>query len=79
MKVEPVPTRLVRDPVTGSELTVTLDVPDGSPFWLRRVADGDVKNVGIHADPVALLAHTQTSACLGVVSQSKADTKGGSQ
>ena len=78
MKVEPVPARLVRDPVTGSELTAALDVPDGSPFWLRRVADGDVKSIGSNADAVASLDRSQTSASLGVVFQSKADTKGGS-
>lgn len=79
MKVEPVPARSVRDPVTGCELTAALDVPDGSPFWLRRVADGDVKSDGTSADVLVSPAQTQASASLGVVSQPKADTKGGSQ
>ncbi len=68
MKVEPVPARTVRDPVTGSELTAALDVPDGSPFWLRRVAEGDVKRVGTSADAATSMVRTQTSAPVGAVS-----------
>lgn len=42
MKIYPVPGRLVRDPVTGREVTQPVDVPDNDSFWLRRIADGDV-------------------------------------
>ncbi|WP_075259042.1 DUF2635 domain-containing protein [Herbaspirillum camelliae] len=41
--IYPVEGRIVRDPVTGRELTkagVTVDENDS--FWLRRLADGDV-------------------------------------
>ena len=41
MKVLPVPGRLIRDPATGREFTTPLIVPDGDPFWLRRLAAGD--------------------------------------
>lgn len=42
MKVTPVPGRTVRDPATGRELTEPTEVPDNDPFWIRRLADGDV-------------------------------------
>ena len=42
MKVQPVAGRLVRDPDTGREITEAVNVPDSDPFWLRRLADGDV-------------------------------------
>ncbi|MDR1311925.1 MAG: DUF2635 domain-containing protein [Burkholderiaceae bacterium] len=44
MKVYPVKGRLVRDPITGREFNNTggLEVSDTDPFWLRRLADGDV-------------------------------------
>lgn len=42
MQIKPVPGRLVRDPVTGREVTDTVTVSDTDPFWLRRLADGDV-------------------------------------
>ncbi|SNT28950.1 Protein of unknown function [Noviherbaspirillum humi] len=44
MKVFPVAGRLVRDPATGREVTdpAGTEVPDNDPFWLRRLADGDV-------------------------------------
>lgn len=42
MKIYPVQGRLVRDPATGREVTGATDVPENDPFWLRRLADGDV-------------------------------------
>lgn len=42
MKIYPVPGCLVRDPVTGREVVEATEVPDSDPFWIRRVADGDV-------------------------------------
>lgn len=42
MKIQPVPGRLVRDPATGREVIEVTSVPDNDPFWLRRLADGDV-------------------------------------
>lgn len=42
MKIYPVPGRLVRDPVTGREVTQATEVPDNDSFWIRRLADGDV-------------------------------------
>lgn len=45
MQVFPVSGRLVRDPVTGQELSAEgMTVSDKDPFWLRRLADGDVTN-----------------------------------
>lgn len=38
----PVPGRLVRDPITGREVTGPTSVSETDPFWLRRLADGDV-------------------------------------
>lgn len=46
MKVYPVPNRCVRDPVTNIPVEETgLDVGDFSPFWLRRLRDGDVSKL----------------------------------
>lgn len=43
MKVLPVAGRAVRDPRNMQLLPETgRDVPDGDPFWVRRVRDGDV-------------------------------------
>ncbi len=42
MKIYPVEGRLIRDPVTGREITEGTVVPDNDSFWLRRLADGDV-------------------------------------
>ena len=42
MKIYPVPGRLVRDPVTGREVTAATEVHDHDTFWIRRLADGDV-------------------------------------
>ena len=43
MHVYPAPGRTVRDPVTGLELTSKgVAVAAGDPFWLRRLAVGDV-------------------------------------
>lgn len=42
MKIYPVPERLVRDPVTGREVTGATEVADNDAFWIRRIADGDV-------------------------------------
>jgi hypothetical protein len=42
MKVNPVPGRLVRDPITGREVTEPTEVLDNDPFWIRRINDGDV-------------------------------------
>lgn len=46
MKIFPVEGRLVRDPATGREVTDPngTPVPDNDPFWLRRLADGDVSD-----------------------------------
>lgn len=41
--VKPVAGRLVRDPVTGREITEPTPVDCDDPFWIRRLADGDVK------------------------------------
>jgi hypothetical protein len=43
MNIKPKPGRLVRDPQTGRDVTGPLTVADGDPFWLRRLADGDVE------------------------------------
>ena len=45
MKIYPVPGRLVRDPVTGREVTQATDVPENDSFWIRRINDGDVSTV----------------------------------
>lgn len=50
MKIQPVPGRLVRDPVTGREITEPVIVPDNDPFWLRRLADGDVARADVSTD-----------------------------
>ena len=50
MKIQPVPGRLVRDPVTGREVTEPVVVPDSDPFWLRRLADGDVARADVSTD-----------------------------
>ena len=42
MKIIPVTGRLVRDPITGREVTEPTEVLDNDPFWLRRLSDGDV-------------------------------------
>jgi hypothetical protein len=43
MKVIPVPGRSVRDPKNMQLLPDEgREVPDGDPFWTRRVRDGDV-------------------------------------
>ncbi len=47
MKIQPVPGRLVRDPVTGREVTDVTEVPDNDTFWLRRLADGDVARADV--------------------------------
>lgn len=46
MKIYPVPGRLVRDPATGREVSDPdgTEVHDNDPFWLRRLADGDVSD-----------------------------------
>lgn len=46
MKIYPVAGRLIRDPVTGREITDPegVMVPDNDPFWIRRLADGDVSD-----------------------------------
>lgn len=50
MKIQPVPGRLVRNPVTGLEVNEVVTVSDTDPFWLRRLADGDVAKVLASAD-----------------------------
>lgn len=50
MQIKPVPGRLVRDPATGREVTDTVTVPDHDPFWLRRLADGDVARADVSTD-----------------------------
>lgn len=42
MKIYPVPGCLVRDPVTGRDVAEATEVSDSDPFWIRRLADGDV-------------------------------------
>lgn len=42
MTIYPVPGRLVRDPITGRELTEATKALESDSFWLRRIADGDV-------------------------------------
>lgn len=46
MKIYPVSGRLVRDPVTGREITDPdgVMVPDDDSFWIRRLSDGDVSD-----------------------------------
>lgn len=51
MKIQPVPGRLVRDPATGREVTEVITVPDTDPFWLRRLADGDVVSADVSTKP----------------------------
>jgi hypothetical protein len=41
--VKPVAGRLVRDPATGREITEPTPVDGDDPFWIRRLADGDVE------------------------------------
>ncbi|MGT2507909.1 DUF2635 domain-containing protein [Cupriavidus basilensis] len=41
--IKPVDGRLVRDPTTGREITEPTAVDGDDPFWIRRLADGDVK------------------------------------
>lgn len=43
MWIKPVPGRLVRDPLTMLELREAREVPDGDPFWLRRLRSKDVE------------------------------------
>lgn len=45
MKIAPAPHRLVRDPVSGREITGEVEIPDNDPFWQRRLACGDVVKV----------------------------------
>lgn len=41
--IYPVEGRIVRDPVTGREVTADgVPVDENDSFWLRRLADGDV-------------------------------------
>jgi hypothetical protein len=40
--IHPVPGRLIRDPVTGREITEPTVINGDDPFWIRRLADGDV-------------------------------------
>lgn len=42
MKIYPVEGRLVRDPVTGREITGPTEVLENDSFWVRRLEDGDV-------------------------------------
>ncbi|MFS8930949.1 DUF2635 domain-containing protein [Cupriavidus taiwanensis] len=37
--------RLVRDPTTGREIAEPTPVNGDDPFWIRRLADGDVAEV----------------------------------
>lgn len=43
--IKPIEGRLVRDPVTGREITEPTPVDGDDPFWIRRIADGDVAEV----------------------------------
>lgn len=45
MKIYPVEGRLVRDPVTGREVTGPTEVLEDDSFWIRRLEDGDVTTV----------------------------------
>ena len=42
MIVKPVKGRLVKRPETMTEITEPVEVPDNDPFYLRRIADGDL-------------------------------------
>lgn len=42
MKIYPVTGRTVRDPANGREVTGETEVNENDPFWIRRLADGDV-------------------------------------
>lgn len=42
MNIYPVPGRTVRDPANGREITGETPVNENDPFWIRRLADGDV-------------------------------------
>ena len=54
MKVVPASGREVRDPRTMMLLPKEgREVPDGDPFWVRRVRDGDVTVENPHSAPVA--------------------------
>lgn len=45
LKVQPHPDRQVRDPRTGQHLPAkAVDVPN-TPYWRRRLRDGDVVSV----------------------------------
>jgi hypothetical protein len=49
MKVKPAEGRAVRDPRNMALLSAEgREVPDGDPFWVRRVRDGDVV---VQSDP----------------------------
>lgn len=45
MHIRPAPGRLVRDPKTKDYLPADGAVVQASPYWIRRVADGDVVTV----------------------------------
>lgn len=43
---------LVRDPVTGLHLAADGEEKVLTPYWLRRMADGDVVEASLDATPV---------------------------
>lgn len=43
--IKPADGRLVRDPVSGREITEPVRVDGDDGFWIRRIADGDVVEV----------------------------------
>ena len=61
MKVFPVDGRLVRCPATGREVSDPdgTSVPDNDPFWIRRIADGDVSPTRAAAPQVVSEANAQ--------------------
>jgi|GEM_PF-4563829 len=63
MRVYPVPNRCVRDPVSRSPVDPSgLEVSDFSPFWLRRLRDGDVSKLSPDDQEAKAKAHLAVSS-----------------
>lgn len=61
MQITHAPGRLIRDPATGREINGPTTVPDNDPFWIRRLADGDVLPVA-EAEAPATQASSRKAA-----------------
>lgn len=45
IKIKPVEGKIVRNPVTRQPLSKDGELVEKSPFWIRRLKDGDVVHV----------------------------------